>query len=63
MSTPVTQNNATKMTPFWKAYWAAKSANNQQVLDACKRMLVAAKKLQPASNADWQVVSDAMAEL
>jgi hypothetical protein len=58
--TQATKQNATQMTAFWRAYWAAKAANNQAVMDAAKRMMDAAKRHHPASDADWAVVSAAM---
>jgi hypothetical protein len=58
--TVLTKLNATKMTSFYNAYWAAKAANNVPVLQAAKRMLAAADKYRPAAEADWEVMRAVM---
>lgn len=57
--TQMTKNNATKMTAFWTAYWAAKASNNQALMNACERMMTAASKRQPASECDWAMLNAA----
>jgi hypothetical protein len=59
--TQMTKSNATQMTAFWTAYWAAKASNNQTVMAAAKRMMDAAAKHRPANEEDWAVMATAVA--